>query len=146
MGNDAVSAYISTVDTQSFPVELIRGKFPSLALADAGVPRVYFDNPAGTQVPQSVADAAARCLIETNANLGGHFITSRLAEERVVEAHRAMATMVGAASEREIVIAQSMTNLTFHLSRSIGRTLTAGDEIVVTRMDHDGNISPWLML
>jgi cysteine desulfurase family protein (TIGR01976 family) len=115
-------------------------------MTDDGVARIYADNPAGTQVPQSVADAAARCLIETNANLGGYFRTSVAAGNVYDEAHRAMARFLGAGSEREIAIAQSMTSLTFALSRSIGRTLKAGDEIVVTRMDHDGNISPWLAL
>ncbi len=130
----------------AFPIDAVRAQFPALALRDAGQARVYLDNPAGTQVPQRVADAAARCLLETNANLGGYFRTSELAEERVLRAHKAMATMLGAASEREIVVAQSMTNLTFHLSRSIGRRIGPGDEIVVTRMDHDGNIAPWLMM
>lgn len=129
-----------------FPVELVRAQFPALGLEDGGRPRVYLDNPAGTQVPARVAEAISRCLIETNANLGGYFTTSRAAEEVVLGAHRAMARFLGAASEREIVIGPSMTSLTFALSRSIGRTLQAGDEIVVTRMDHDGNISPWLAM
>ncbi len=129
-----------------FPIAAVRGRFPSLSVVDDGVARIYADNPAGTQVPQSVANAAARCLIETNANLGGYFRTSIAAGTVYDDAHRAMARFLGAANEREIVIAQSMTTLTFALSRSIGRTLKAGDEIVVTRMDHDGNISPWLAL
>ncbi len=129
-----------------FPIDAVRNRFPSLSITDDGLPRIYADNPAGTQVPQSVADAAARCLIESNANLGGYFRTSVAASGVYDEAHRAMARFLGAGSEREIVIAQSMTTLTFALSRSIGRTLKAGDEIVVTHMDHDGNISPWLAL
>ena len=124
----------------------MRSRFPSLALTDDGSPRIYADNPAGTQVPQSVADAAARCLIESNANLGGYFRTSRAAGDVYDRAHVAMARFLGAKSAREITIAQSMTTLTFNFSRSIGRMLRAGDEIVVTRMDHDGNISPWLEL
>lgn len=130
----------------AFPIDRVRTEFPALSIEDNGRRRIYVDNPAGTQVPRRVAEAAARCLLETNANLGGYFRTSVLAEEQVLQAHRAMATMLGASSEREIIIAQSMTNLTFHLSRSIGRTLKPGDEIVVTRMDHDGNIAPWLMM
>lgn len=129
-----------------FPIEDIRAEFPALAITDAGIPRVYLDNPAGTQVPRRVAQAAARCLLETNANLGGFFTTSLAAEEVVSGAHRAMARLLGASSEREVVIGPSMTSLTFEFSRSIGRMLKAGDEIVVTRMDHDGNISPWLAL
>lgn len=129
-----------------FPIEKIRAEFPALSVTDAGRPRVYLDNPAGTQVPRCVAEAAARCLLETNANLGGFFSTSIAAEEVVANAHRATARFLGAASEREVVIGPSMTSLTFAFSRSIGRVLQPGDEIVVTRMDHDGNISPWLAL
>jgi cysteine desulfurase family protein (TIGR01976 family) len=129
----------------TFPIDAVRAEFPALAIHDAGVPRVYLDNPAGTQVPRKVAEAAARCLLETNANLGGYFTTSVAAEEVVTNAHRAMARFVNG-SEREIIIGPSMTTLTFAMSRSIGRLLKAGDEIVVTRMDHEGNVSPWLAL
>ncbi len=130
----------------AFPIGAVRRRFPSLGVADDGVPRIYADNPAGTQVPQSVADAAARCLLESNANLGGYFRTSVAAGAAYDRAHGAMARFLGAGSAREIAIAQSMTSLTFALSRSIGRTLEAGDEIIVTRMDHEGNVSPWLAL
>ena len=129
----------------AFPIDAVRAEFPALAVTDKRVPRIYLDNPAGTQVPRKVADASARCLLETNANLGGYFTTSIAAEKVVVDAHRAMARFVNG-SEKEIVTGPSMTTLTFALSRSIGRTLKAGDEIVVTRMDHDGNIAPWLAL
>jgi len=130
----------------AFPIEEIRARFPALRGVDGGMPRVYLDNPAGTQVPETVAQAAYRCLLETNANLGGYFASSLAAEEIVARAHRAMARFLHARCEREIVIGPSMTSLTFELSRSIGRMLQPGDEIVVTRMDHDGNISPWLAL
>ncbi len=129
-----------------FPIDRVRSEFPALALSDEGRARVYVDNPAGTQVPARVAQAVSQCLLETNANLGGYFRTSLAAEEIFVSAHRAMARFLGAGSEREVIIGPSMTSLTFALSRSIGRTLKAGDEIVVTRMDHDGNISPWLAM
>lgn len=130
----------------AFPIDAVRDRFPSLGITDNRVARIYADNPAGTQVPQSVAEAAARCMIESNANLGGYFRTSVAAGAVYDDAHSAMARFLGAQSEREVAIAQSMTTLTFALSRSIGRTLKAGDEIIVTRMDHDGNISPWLAL
>ncbi len=130
----------------TYPIDAVRTAFPSLAICDAGKPRIYLDNPAGTQVPARVAEATARALIETNANLGGYFVTSRAAEKLVEDARSAMAAFLNARSAHEIVIAQSMTNLTFNLARSLGRTLRAGDEIVVTRMDHDGNIAPWLSL
>ena len=127
-----------------FPVDVVRAEFPALHISDNGRPRVYLDNPAGTQVPARVADAICRCLLETNANLGGFFSTSLAAEGIVQRAHEAMARFLGADSFREIVIGPSMTGLTFELSRSLARTLNPGDEIVVTRMDHDGNIAPWL--
>lgn len=130
----------------TFPIEAVRAEFPALALTDAGLTRVYLDNPAGTQVPRSVAEASSRCLLETNANLGGFFTTSLAAEEVVAGAHRAMARFVNAKSEREVIIGPSMTGLTFEISRSLGRLFKEGDEIVVTRMDHEGNVSPWLAL
>jgi cysteine desulfurase family protein (TIGR01976 family) len=123
----------------AFPIEAARAAFPSL-----GGVNIHLDNPAGTQVPRSVADAVARCLLETNANLGGFFLSSRAAGDIVEQAHRDAATLFGAANWREIVIGPSMTALTFAMSRSLGRTLSAGDEIILTRMDHDGNIAPWL--
>lgn len=127
-----------------FPIDAQRNEFPALAVTDAGRRRIYLDNPAGTQVPRSVADAVARCLLETNANLGGFFATT-LAAERIVEAaHEAAADFLGASSSEEIIIGANMTTLTYHMSRTIGRHWTAGDEIVVTRMDHEGNVSPWL--
>jgi cysteine desulfurase family protein (TIGR01976 family) len=130
----------------AFPVDRVRAEFPALAIVDGTRARIYVDNPAGTQVPARVAQAVSRCLIETNANLGGYFTTSVAAQEVFSGAHRAMARFLGAASEREVILGPSMTTLTFALSRSIGRTLKPGDEIVVTRMDHDGNISPWLAM
>ncbi len=128
----------------SFPVERVRAEFPSLSITDGGRPRIYLDNPAGTQVPGRVAEAAARCLIETNANLGGYFVTSRLAEDAIETARSRVMQFLGAASTREIIVGPSMTSLTFRLSRALARRWQPGDEIVVTRMDHDGNISPWL--
>ncbi len=130
----------------SFPLEAIRDQFPALAIRDDGQPRIYFDNPAGTQVPEVVAERMSRCLLESNANVGGGFETSRRADAIVAEAHAAMADFLGAESADEIVFGQNMTTLTLHLSRSIGRTLTAGDEIVLSRMDHDANVAPWLLL
>jgi cysteine desulfurase family protein (TIGR01976 family) len=124
----------------------IRAAFPSLTVTDGGRGRVYFDNPGGTQVPQHVIDRTVDCLTRANANLGGAFASTIAAGEIVDEAHRAMADFLGAASAEEIVFGQNMTTLTFHISRSIGLTLNPGDDIVVTRMDHDANIAPWLLL
>lgn len=130
----------------SFPIEHVRAAFPALALQDEKRARIYLDNPAGTQVPQSVADAVAHCLINSNANLGGHFPTSRAAAEVVEEAHQAMADFLGAGSADEIIIGANMTSVTFHLARSICRGFEPGDEILLTRMDHEGNVAPWLTI
>jgi cysteine desulfurase family protein (TIGR01976 family) len=132
--------------TMTFPIEAVRRRFPALALSDAGRRRIYLDNPAGTQVPRTVADAVAHCLLNTNANLGGFFATTKAAQAIVDGAHDAMADFLGAASPEEIVIGANMTTLTYHMSRTLGRHWGEGDEIVVTRMDHEGNVSPWLQL
>ncbi|MER9666598.1 cysteine desulfurase-like protein [Mesorhizobium sp. M0203] len=129
-----------------FRIDAVRAKFPALSLIDKGRRRIYLDNPAGTQVPQAVADAVSRCLLTTNANLGGFFETTVAAQDIVDEAHLAMADFLGAASPQEIIIGANMTTLTYHMSRTLGRTMKPGDEIILTRMDHEGNVSPWLQL
>jgi len=130
----------------TYDVELVRARFPALHARDNGNARIYFDNPAGTQVPQSVADAVADCLLQTNANIGGYFRTSLMAAEIAANAQAAMADFLNAPSADEIIFGQNMTSLTFHVSRSIGRYLQAGDEIVLSRMDHDANVEPWVLL
>ncbi|HTV68453.1 MAG TPA: cysteine desulfurase-like protein [Rhizobiaceae bacterium] len=130
----------------SFPLDAVRADFPALTLADTGRRRIYLDNPAGTQVPKGVADAVARCLIETNANLGGHFATTVAAGDVVESAHHAMADFLGAASHEEVIVGPNMTTLTYQMSRTLGSMFQPGDEIVLTRMDHEGNVSPWLQL
>jgi len=127
-----------------FPIADIRAKFPAMVKTDGTTKRSYLDNPAGTQVPLSVAQAISDYMLTNCANLGGHFSTSVTSDQVVLQAHRDMATFLGADSGEEIVIGQSMTMLTFHLSRSICRDFKPGDEIVITRMDHEGNIGPWL--
>jgi cysteine desulfurase family protein (TIGR01976 family) len=129
-----------------FSLAALRAQFPSLALEDGGKPRIYFDNPAGTQVPQMVIDRTLEALIGKNANLGGYFSTTVAAEELVNEAHQAMADFYHASSAREIMFGQNMTTLTLHMSRCLGRRFSPGDEIVLSRMDHDANIAPWLLL
>lgn len=123
-----------------------RDNFPALSVTDDGRSRYYFDNPAGTQVPDSVAQRMRDCLFEANANLGGPFETSRRADAVVGEARGAVADFLNSPSAREIVFGQNMTTLTFHLARSIGPTLSPGDEIVLTRMDHDANVEPWRLM
>lgn len=130
----------------AFDLEAVRSQFPALAETDAGIARVYLDNPAGTQVPQSVVDRMSDCMLTANANLGGYFKTSQLAGDIVADAQAAMADFLNAPSPDEIVFGQNMTSLTFHVSRSFGRHFEAGDEIVLSRMDHDANIEPWVLL
>ncbi len=124
-----------------YPLERIRGQFPALA---AGA--VFFDGPGGTQVPQAVLDAVSAYYREANANEHGRFAFSRRSDEIVVAGRAAMADLLNARAGDEIVFGANMTTLTLHLARIIGRELRAGDEIVVTRLDHDANIAPWLHL
>ena len=126
-------------------VTRIRPMFPSLAQTQNGKPVVFFDNPGGTQCPQMVIDAVSGYLLHDNANHGGAFATSQRSDAMLDDAHQAMADMLGAASASEIVFGANMTTLTFAIGRSLARELRAGDEIVVTRLDHDGNIAPWLL-
>lgn len=131
---------------QPLDIDAVRQQFPALAITDSDRPRVYFDNPAGTQVPQLVIDRTVEALRDRNANLGGYFSTTVAAGQLVDEAHQAVADFYNAASAEEIVFGQNMTSLTFHFSRCLGRRFQKGDEIVLSRMDHDANVSPWLLL
>jgi cysteine desulfurase family protein (TIGR01976 family) len=130
------------------PIDLspLRAQFPSLGLEVGGSPAVYLDNPAGTQVPQAVADAVSHYFLNANANTGGAFETSRRTDATILGARQAMADMLGAASPSEIAFGPNMTTLTFSLSRAIGRLLSPGDEVLVTTLDHDANIAPWAAL
>ena len=130
----------------SIDLETIRRQFPALSETDAGAPRIYLDNPAGTQVPQQVADRTVDCLLHANANYGGYFRTSVLATAIVEEARAAMADFVNAPSPDEIIFGQNMTSLTFHMSRSLGPRFSPGDEIVLSQMDHDANVQPWVLM
>jgi len=130
----------------SFDLEAIRSQFPGLALTDNGTRRIYFDNPAGTQVPVCVAAAMADCLMTKNANLGGYFASSLDADRVVQSARDGMADFLNAPASDEIIFGQNMTTITLHLSRSIGRLLRSGDEIVLSQMDHDANVWPWVLL
>jgi len=134
------------IQSMSFDLESIRAQFPALAETDDGTRRIYFDNPAGTQVPQIVVDRMADCLLKSNANLGGYFRTAKLADEVVDNARAAMADFLNAGSPDEIIFGQNMTTITLHVSRSIGRHLSAGDEIILSQMDHDANVYPWILL
>lgn len=129
-----------------FPINRIRREFPALSRSRNGRTRIFLDNPAGTQLPRQVVEAVSNALVDAASNYGGFFENSRNAEAISARAHDAMADFVNAHSPNEIVVGQSMTGLTLHMSRSLGRLLAPGDEIIVTRMDHEGNVSPWLSL
>lgn len=127
-------------------VAQIRQQFPALQQhMPNGNPFIYFDGPGGTQVPQRVIDAMTEYLVKMNANHHGLFLTSQKSDAMLEAAHAALADFLNAAPN-EIAFGNNMTTLTFHLSRSLGATLQPGDEIIVTRLDHDANISPWLAL
>jgi cysteine desulfurase family protein (TIGR01976 family) len=128
----------------AFDVDAIRARFPALSLEQGGRPIAFFDGPGGTQVPQSVIDAVSAYYRDSNANADGAFLTSRRSDATVAEAHQAMADMLGAAGADEIKFGPNMTTLTFHVSRSITATMAPGDEIIVTGLDHHGNVDPWL--
>ena len=121
-------------------VDALRARFPALA---SGV--AFLDAPGGTQCPQSVIDAIGSYLRESNANLGGAFAASRRSDELVERAHGTAAGFLGCRPE-ETIFGQNMTTLNFALTRALARTLEAGDEILVTQLDHDGNVAPWLEL
>jgi len=127
----------------TFDVDAIRARFPALSLTQDGKPLVFFDGPGGTQVPQSVIDAVAGYYREANANHGGAFLTSRRSDAIVENAHAALADLLGVDAD-EIWLGPNMTTLTFHVSRSIGATLRPGDEIVISGLDHQANIDPWI--
>ena len=122
-----------------------RAQFPALQQKVNGRTAVYLDGPGGTQVPQRVIDAISEALTLGISNHGGPFITSARTDAIVDEARLAMKDFLNARSPEEIVFGQNMTSLTFSISRAITRTWQAGDEIILTRLDHDANISPWLM-
>jgi cysteine desulfurase family protein (TIGR01976 family) len=130
----------------AFDVEALRAEFPSLATEHAGRPVALFDGPGGTQVPQRVIDAVARYYREANANNGGAFLTSERSDRLVDEARVAVADLLNAPSPDELTFGANMTTLTFHVSRSIGATLEPGDEVVVSGLDHQANVDPWLLM
>lgn len=125
----------------SLDVQVIRQQFPSLHR-----PAIFFDNPAGTQISKPSLDRINKYLLECNANHGGSFETSRKSDEILDEAHAAMADFLNAARPEEIIFGNNMTTLTLHISRSLARNLKEGDNILVTRLDHDANIAPWMLV
>lgn len=123
----------------------IRNQFPALSQEINGQPAIFFDGPGGTQVPTRVIDAMAEYLVKSNANAHGAFITSQRTDALITSARTAVADLLGCDSE-EVVFGANMTTLTFSMSRAIGQELQPGDEIIVTKLDHYANVSPWYAL
>jgi selenocysteine lyase/cysteine desulfurase len=124
----------------------VRPAFPALTRTIAGQPVAYFDGPGGTQVPRVVADAVSDYLLNHNANDGWAYRTSVETDTALRRARAAVAAFVNAASPDEMLFGNNMTTLTFHIARAIGRSLSEGDEIIVSDLDHHANIDPWVAL
>ena len=124
----------------TFDLPAIRAQFPALSR-----PAIFLDNPAGTQVAQHVVERMSEYLVRTNANHDGAFATSRESDASIEQARGAAADFLNAESPEQIVFGPNMTSLTFTISRALARTFNPGDAIVVTRLDHDANITPWVM-
>src|SRR4051794_7238045 len=123
----------------------LRARFSALARLHAGRPAVYLDGPGGSQTPDSVADAVATYLTTSNANMGGPFATSEATERLLNDARVAAADFLGCTVD-EVVFGANTTTINFLLAHAVARTLEPGDEIVVTELDHDANVSPWLLV
>jgi cysteine desulfurase family protein (TIGR01976 family) len=123
----------------------LRRQFPALLRTVNGRHPVFLDGPGGTQVPRRVIDAVTRYLATCNCNTGGLFTTSRESDQVLRGAHEAVADLLNAPSPDEVVFGANMTSLTFALSRALAQTWKAGDQVLTTRMDHDGNIRPWVL-
>ncbi len=131
--------------TSKLPVEFCRQQFPALSRRVNSHPAAFLDGPGGTQVPQCVIDAVGNYLAHTNANHSGLFATAEESDALLDEAHVAVADLLNAADPCEVSFGQNMTSLTFALSRALAQTWKPGDEIIVTLLDHDANVSPWVL-
>jgi cysteine desulfurase family protein (TIGR01976 family) len=141
-----MTAMTSMRESAGLDVAVLRDHFPSLRRELDGRPVAYLDGPGGTQVPRDCIEGTRAYLERSNANHGGAFVASVETDAMLDEVHAAAADFLAAADPGEIAFGPNMTSLTFAVSRAIGRDLVAGDEIVVTRLDHDANVAPWLML
>src|SRR5438309_5852371 len=130
---------------RTFDIAWVREQFPSLKLQVKGQAAAFLDGPAGTQVPKQVMDAVRNYYLHANANTCGAFPTSRANDAMIASTRAAMADFFNCAPD-EVVFGQNMTTITFALARAIGRHLSAGDEIIVTTLDHDDNVAPWRAL
>jgi len=130
---------------QNFPIDVVRARFPALSRDVNGRPAVYFDAPGGTQACDAAIAAMTAHLSKGTANAGGAFATSVETDQLSADAHAAVADLLGARPE-EIAFGPNMTSLTFAVSRALARDWREGDELVVTRLDHDANVAPWLQV
>ena len=128
-----------------FDVDYVRSQFPALERRIAGRPVAYFDAPGGTQTPQRVLDAVVEYLVAHNANAHGFFATTEETDEVILEAHRDAADLLGC-DWAEASFGANMTTLCFLLAEALARDLKAGDEILITELDHEANRGPWLRL
>ncbi|MEO7996070.1 MAG: cysteine desulfurase-like protein [Gemmatimonadaceae bacterium] len=143
--NVAVMAATMEAAKEVKKTKRIRELFPALKRKENGNRVAYFDGPGGTQVPKSVAQAMSDYLLHHNANTHWSYPTSVETDEMLTESRKTLADFLGADAD-EIAFGSNMTTLLFHISRAIGRTLSAGDEIIVTELDHHANIAPWQAL
>ena len=123
-------------------IDEIRSQFPALQRLHHGHPVAYFDGPGGTQIPRSVVEAMNDYLFNHNANTHWGYPTSDETDALIDDSRQAFADFFNASPD-EIVFGQNMTSLTFHLSRALGRGFESGNEIIVTELDHHGNVDPW---
>jgi cysteine desulfurase family protein (TIGR01976 family) len=131
----------------SFDVSAVRARFPALARTlDDGTPVAWLDGPAGTQVPSECLEAMDAYLRTSASNTHGAFAASRETDDLLEAVHAATADLLGASDPAEVSFGANMTTITFAVSRALGRALAPGDEVVVTRLDHDANVAPWLAL
>ena len=130
----------------AFPIEAVRQQFPSLATTDDGQRRIYFDNAAGTQVPRQSIDRIVDFFHRYNSNTGVFNPTSVEVDALYDAAVAAMADFLGTSDPGEVLIGANMTTLTYQLSRSLAHQFESGDEIIISRMEHEGNVSPWLQM
>ncbi|MCF7962699.1 MAG: cysteine desulfurase-like protein [Pirellula sp.] len=129
----------------TFNVERVRSQFPSLSRTLDGKQAIYFDGPAGSQVPSSVVDRISECMLHHNANRSGRFVTSREVDEIMNHCHQVLCDFVGAASPESIAFGPNMTSLTLQFSRALSQEWRPGDRILVSSLDHDANFTPWVL-
>src|ERR1051325_9141502 len=132
-------------ETNVLTTEQIRECFPALERRHAGKPVAYFDGPGGTQVPREVVEAMTDYLYHHNANTHWSYPTSIETDAALAHSRQAFADFFNA-SPREVAFGNNMTTITYHISRALGRNWGPGDEIVVTELDHQANVSPWRAL